>query len=485
MRILLINPPNELETMFGPGKEFIQKYEPLGLLYIGAVVRDAGYEVSVVDAFAENLSLDELKERVLKEYPGIIGITTLTCSGEIVFRLGQWIKENLPETTVVLGNVHASSFAEQYLKNNCCDIVVHGEGEFIFLKIVEHRNQRRNPGDIEGISFVNEQNQVVTTSSQVVVQDLARLPLPARDLVRQDLYNLTEISNQFYIGGKSRIAKTMATSRGCPNRCSFCVVHKNGRFRYNDPIKVVDEMEILEKDYDASYVFIMDPLFIGNRDRTLRICSEIKKRNLKIRWGCDSHVNCMEPEVIRAMDSAGCYEMSLGIESGVQRLLDNVNKEMKVSDVRNAVEIIKKNSDIFVTGLFILGLPGERYEDSIRTIEFSQSLPLDMAQFSILVPYPGSQLFLDLSRRGELDTGIREGGRVVPSVWKRYSGYICFTENEPIWVTKDLKTSQLRELQKKALRGFYLRPVQIAKQIRRVRVGNIWKLVRIGSRAFF
>lgn len=485
MRILLVNPPDELDSVLGVGKEFVQKYEPLGLLYIAAVVREKGCPVSVIDAYAENTGLDGLKKRISSDNPDIIGISTLTCNGANVFSLGRWIKKNMPKTLVVLGNIHASVYARAYLENNCCDIVVHGEGEVPFLKIIDYHGGKCRIGDIPAISWINGHGNVVQTSPAAVVENLPALPLPARDLLDQKLYRLTNISNQSFIPGENRVAKTMITSRGCPNRCIFCTQHHGRGIRFNDAVSVADEMEILEKEYNAAYVYIMDPLFMADKSRVLGICSEIKRRKLRMLWGSDAHVNHITPELVKEMDGAGCYELSLGIESGNQGSLDVLKKGIRISQIIKAVNTIKDNSNISIEGLFILGLPGETYRDSLETIRFAKSLPLDMAQFSILTPYPGSPLFDELAANKELDTGIREDGSIDTSVWRRYASYICFTDIEPIWITGTLSLKELRNLQKRALREFYIRPSQIVRNLKRLRPGNIVNSIKIVIKGFF
>ena len=150
-----------------------------------------------------------------------------------------------------------------------------------------------------------------------------------------------------------------------------------------------------------------------------------------------------------------------------------------------AVNLIKNNSDIRIEGLFILGLPGETYEDSLKTIRLSTTLPIHMAQYSICTPYPGSPLFEELKQSGQFDTGERPDGTVDTSVWKRYSSYIVFTDIEPIWITPTLTYAQVRKLQKKALRAFYLRPSQIALHIKRLRWGNLRNSIKIALDGFF
>ena len=214
MNVLLINPPDEINYVLGIGKEFVQKYEPLGILYIAAVLKGSGYEVSVIDAQAQNINIEALKKLILQRNADIVGFSTFTCNGAVVYALGQWLKYNSPEKLVILGNVHASAYARQYLENKCCDIVVHGDGEYAFLKILESYQNGLLLGKIPGISFLDEKGNYCKTSEGEIIENLAGLPFPARELVNQGLYNLTNVSNQFYFVRKGDVVKTLSTSRG-------------------------------------------------------------------------------------------------------------------------------------------------------------------------------------------------------------------------------------------------------------------------------
>ncbi len=485
MKVLLINPPDNLEYFLGEGKNFVAVFEPLGLLYIAAVCKQRGHDVCVIDAFAEKLSSQEIKNEIATIQPDVIGFTSFVSNGHIIYELGRWIKSEYPNIKVIFGNIHASVYAEAYLRNNCCDIVVHGEGEYTFLDILATLERKLDDfSNIPSISFLKN-GKYMTTSGTVVIEDLSQLPLPDRDAVNQKHYNMPFISNMMYTRKKSGIGKHMFTSRGCPFSCSFCVVHNNNRQRYNSINNTVNEIEILIKNYSADYIFFMDSIFASNKKRVMDICKEIKKRRLNFNWGCEGHVSLIDQELAEEMESAGCYDIAFGIESGVQRLLDKVNKRTRIEMIEKAIKIIKKNTKIKLTGLFILGLPGETYKDALETIDFAKRLPLDMAQFSIFVPYPGSPLFYELKERGEIDVGLRENGALDTSVWLRYSAYISFTSNEPIWVSPELNKDTLKKLQKKALRDFYFRPKQFYAQLKRVHPSQLWTTMQTFFKTFF
>lgn len=464
--------------MLGAGRIFLQPTEPLGLLSIAACARQAGHEVSVIDAFAERLGIDAVLARIAAAAPQVVGIGVLTCQGRAVFELGRRLKQLCPDVLVVLGNLHASVFARAYLHHEAADLVVHGEGEDVMVALLAEAATTRRWERVPSVSYRAPDGEVRATGGPALVPDLSALPRPARDLVPLQLYGRVNVSNRNFVPGANRRMMSLSTSRGCPYGCSFCVVSADRRVRALPVHRVVDDLEHLEKQYGAAFVAIQDPVFALDTRRTQAIASEVRRRGLTVRWACTTHVNAIRPALVEALAAANCYEVSLGFESGVQRHLDAMGKRSTLAGGERAVRILRAHSDIRVEGLFILGLPGETPAETLRTILYACRLPLHMAQFSLLTPYPGSPLYNQLAAAGALDTGLRPGGGVDPDVWLRYSAYPSFGSVDPIWVTPAYTAEELVRMQRFANRAFYLRPGPFVDQLRRLRPSNALAMLR-------
>ena len=186
MKILLINPPDDLEALLGKGATFIPTFEPLGLLYVAAFLQGEGYDVDVIDAYAEHLSPAALKAAITRNPPDVAGFTTFTSNGALVYELGKWLKTTFPDIVVVLGNIHAAVYAEQYLRNGCCDLVVHGKGERHFWMSSAPVNKEAGTSP----AFLRCHASRTGTSHPIRSGGWSRtspeFPSPARDVVKQE-----------------------------------------------------------------------------------------------------------------------------------------------------------------------------------------------------------------------------------------------------------------------------------------------------------
>lgn len=442
MNVLLISPPDRLERVLGKGKVFSPHNEPYGLLYMAAVLEQAGYQVGIYDAALAGHSVDEALEVVLRVKPDLVGISVLTATGVTSYHLGQGIRKRLPHTPIVMGNIHASVFDRLYLVNEACDIVVHGEGEYILRQIVkEMASGHPNLQHIPGISFLSG-GQLIRTAGTGCVEQLDDLPLPARHLVNFRRYT------SFH---SRRSVFTLFTSRSCIFKCKFCVVNQN-RYRMLSVDRVLEEMLFLLKKYPdvGRKFFIADPLFTGSSTRVRELCEAVLKRDLRIEMQCEAHANTVDADLLRLLKRAGLKKISIGFESGNNRILKKIGKKTTIKRLRRVSDLIHR-AGIRQQGLFVLGFPDDTIKTVNQTVEFALSLPLNSAQFSIFCPYPGSAYHDEIMRR---PAGIRDA----LNDWERYTSYPAFGGSSPIYAPPGIPVETLVQLQKSALKRFYFRP---------------------------
>ena len=471
-RVLLINPPQDLKQIMGQAGKFVSRWEPLGLLYMAAVLLDNGFDVQVLDAEADPHDVAGILNVIDAYDPAVVGITCLTPTAPPSVELGQRVREASPDLVVVMGNVHARIFSETLLRLDACDYVVHGDGEFVFLDLLQCLAAGEEATGVAGVSFLRD-NRYVLNPPPPLPRELDVIPPPARHLLNHLEYDAGMINNLTYIRPNGTISKHALGSRGCVFECKFCVVHQERRFRTHSPERIADEVLDLQENYNCGFLFFIDPIFVANKKRVYQICHAMKERGVRIPWGCEGHVRCVDRELLTAMKAAGCVSIAYGIESGSQRILDRIGKGTKLEHVHEAVTLTSEMG-IDTAGLFIIGLPGETRAEMEQTLELTAKLPLDGAQYSMFVPYPGSEDFNELAAAGEIDTGVRPDGSVDFDVWRRYSPYVGYGQlGSAIYVPPEFTFDELFAMQRKALRKFYLRPRQVWQNIKRLRPNNI------------
>ena len=248
----------------------------------------------------------------------------------------------------------------------------------------------------------------------------------------------------------------MVTSRGCPIGCTFCTIHEGKKVRYQAAKRIFSEMVFLKTEYQTTHINFLDPMFLANRARVYELCERLVQGNIGIRWACEAHVNYANKDLFYTMKRAGCETIYFGLESGSNKLLKNIGKKCSVEQGRKAVEFAH-HSGLKPVGFFMLGLPGEDKKLTCTTIDFALSLPLDMAVFSITVPFPGSQLYEELIKHDN-DFDIYN--------WDGYCNTGILGKCIPAWNRENLSYRKLTELQSMAMRRFHLRPRMIWRHIK-------------------
>jgi len=454
MRILLINPPmgNIIATTQPP---FIVaekgSYPPLGLLYIATMIKSkTGHKVKILDCQFERMGYDQIKEEIRKYSPDIVGITLITSMLMDALKLADIVKECATilrrDIIVVGGGPHATIFPDETIGLKNFDYVFSGEAEFSFLSFVNNIHDPGSLRNIPGIVF-KENGTIVKGPPNYFIEDLDSLPIPDRGLLNYEQYkNL--------LAGRG-IMTTSITSRGCPYQCIFCE-RLGKRFRAASAGYVIREIEdCLGLGIDE--IFFHDDTFTIDKKRVMEICRLIEEKKLKFKFSLRSRVNTIDEEMIRALKRAGCRRISFGVESGVQRILDRIKKDITLKQAEDAFSLSKKYG-ITTLADFMIGHPDERVEDIYATLNFAKRLNPDYVQFSITTPYPATELYKEALSRGILEK----------DVWREFSKNPRKDFMPPRW-EQNLDREQLALLLNKCYREFYLKPSFILKMFLRQR----------------
>ena len=463
MNILLLIPPASLDSSYGQLKDFSNPQPSIGLAYIAAVLRDSGFPVSVLDAYVEQLGIDEIVSSIRSRKADLVGISVLTTAADVTAEIVKRLRTELPGVKVVLGNMHASLFSEKLLKNNLADFIVHREGEHTFLNLARALEKGSDVGAIRGISFV-EGDQVVHTTPRPPIEDLDSLPYPAWDLFPMASYK-TDPRTEIILG---QVEMQILATRGCPNQCTFCSSRTErslgSRYRMRNPKNIVDEIEYMCDHFGARVFSFMDLAFPLVKKHAMALFREIIGRGLnrKIAWATECRVKPLDLETLKMMRESGCARINFGIESGCNDILKLLRKNFTTADVENAVRMAR-DAGIEVDGMLMIGLPTETERHIRQTIRFATKLGLRYAIFNIFVPYPGCALFDTLTAEGKIRF----------DKWSDFTSYPTYTGGKPVYIPDELTHERLMGLQKHAMRRFYLRPRFILQEIRRFKPAKI------------
>ncbi len=404
-RVMLIFPPmydiKVLDTMICP---------PMGVAYLAAYIRDM-VEVKIIDCVAEaygrkeavtsevervGLSDREIIKRIRSWAPEMVGLSCIfsnqiACVREISRRLKNEVDRDL---VVVTGGTHPSFLPEKTLQETYVDYIVLGEGELGLSDIIQAHNGGRRLETIDGIAY-RDQGEVVVHRRTSWIEDLDALPLPARDLLPMEKYFEAK-SPMAYHWRKVRNTPIIS-SRGCPNRCPFCSSwrHWGGRFRKRSAENVLSEIRHLKNVYGIEELKWQDDNLTIDRRRASEIFSKMVDYGLDMPWNTPNGVAIwtLDEDMIRLMKQSGCYEMTLAVESGDPESLKRfVCKPFTLEKVREAARIARTHR-ITTVGYFILGFPGETFDQIKRSMRFAMDLRVDYLSPFIYIPLPGSQLW--------------------------------------------------------------------------------------------
>ncbi|MCK5063976.1 MAG: radical SAM protein [Candidatus Fermentibacteraceae bacterium] len=458
-RILLVNPQSAIGVYDRSKIKVAITAAPfVTLASLAGALLEADHEVRIADLMIEKDPVRAYRDTLSSFRPEYVGITFTTPLYREARELAEIAKEIISDVVTMSGGIHATSMPREVLEESQFDIVTIGESERTVVDIcggVEWKN-------IPGIAFGTGIDYTMTTCREMIA-DLDDLPYPAWHLHNLEYYHSPHITSHRNPVGY------METNRGCNHFCTFCSQIVFGHeVRFKSSERVVDEMfRMLEAGFRD--IHIKDDNFTADIERAKEVCRLLIEKNFPAPWALPTGINIkdVDGEFFKLAKEAGCYQVSFGIESGVERILKNVKKYQTPEEIRNAVTLAHE-AGLETVGFFMIGLPGDTVETIRETIKFARSLPLTYAKATMTLPFPSSALFRQIDNEG----------RILSRDWDLYN----FHATTGVWEHENLDWDTIQHYYAVFHRKFYFRPSYIWKRF--------WKDIRMRHllddiRAFF
>lgn len=438
-RVLLIYPPspviNREDRCQQPTKELlvIPPLPPTDLMYLASIAESCGFEAIIRD-YSQGGDFEADLKKFQPNYL-VANIATPTFQSDMMaVKLAKEIVQSI--CTIVKGAPFLTYNTNTIYENPFIDYVIMGEAELTLKDILDGVPNC----DILGICY-RENFQPVKNDKRPFIEDLDILPFPARHLVDNSIYKRPD---------NGKVQAVIKVARGCPFHCFFCLATpvSGAKVRTRSPENIVAELKECVEKYNIKNFLFWSDIFNFNREWTLELCQKIIESGLKITWSSNTRADTMDDEMAKMMYKSGCRLVSIGVESGSQKMLDNIGKKITLDDIRNTVKILKKNK-IKIYNYFVIGLPWETEETVEETIKFAIELDSNFISFYTATPLPGTKYFayamLNKLVEGNLDFR---------------SAYY-----EPVVRSEHLSKERIFELHKQAIKRFYLRPKFILKTL--------------------
>lgn len=465
MKLLLINPP-ETRMIRADNPEFIDEERganpPLGILYVAAAARkNPNWDVQVIDCVGEGLDYDGLRERVRTSQAQLVGITVLTFTVYDVLETIRVVREETPESRIILGGPHAHIYPVETLGWDGVDMVAMGEGEPVIHGLLEAFPDPQAMASIRGLVFSNSSGETLHGGQPGFIPDLDALAYPARDA--------TNIGRYSSVVSEHNPITTMITSRGCPFKCRYCDrPHLGRRFRAHSAGYVLEEMRQCA-EMGIREIFVYDDTFTVNRSRVLEICERKIREGIDLPFDIRTRVDTVDPEMLDALKAAGCARIHYGVEAGTEKIQKVLGKGITLEQAQKAFRMTK-TAGIKSLAYFMIGSPTETREDIRRSMRFALTLDPDFVSITVLTPFPETDIYFRALEEGVIgDDYFRrfaekpfDGFRV--KYWEREldreglfeeleRAYRMFYGRPKFILRETLKVRSLEELKKKAKMG--------------------------------
>lgn len=392
----------------------INPLPPLGLGYLAAIVKKIGIEVLILDSLLEGwakektisrelvrvgLSDEEISKKISDFCPDLVGISCqFSMQYKIYHEMFSLVKKANPGCITVAGGAHATVCPEEILKDNNCDFILQGEAEYSFKELISALQEEGPFHTIDGLGW-KEDGALRINSKSRWIEDLDALPFPDYTCIGLEKYSGLGSSH----GIRHRKSfSPIITSRGCPGRCTFCSANKvwGSSYRVRSVKNVIEEMRILSDIFKVEEIMFEDDNVTANANRAKQLFREMKKEDFGFVWDTPNGVGIwsIDEEMIDLMKESGCIRLNFPVESGSQKVLNEViKKPLKLNRVKELISYCRRIK-LDINMFLIIGMPGETLKDIWQTFKFTAECRVHNPHISIATPYPGTLLFEDCKK---------------------------------------------------------------------------------------
>jgi anaerobic magnesium-protoporphyrin IX monomethyl ester cyclase len=357
-----------------PNKDRRYKTVHLGLAYLAAYAREQHNDLTFKVLDTRVATSKETKQFFSSTFD-LVGITVFSPVYYEVIDIFNRVKKANGNVKVCLGGPYVTTIKEDIFKKTPADFAVYGEGEITFSDLISHLKGNKDLKDINGLIYKDKHGNFVINPPRAHMKDLNQLPLPAYDIFPMERYPLHR----------------MVTSRGCPFGCAWCNSSSiwNKTYRHRDAESMVAEIEYLLEHYGKKIFVFGDNSFNIDLKRVESFCDLLISKNLKILWSISLRADIMTQELAHKMKKAGCYNVSIGIESANNEILSRINKSATIEKITEGIKMMKK-AGIEVMSQFVIGSPYETLETVRQSIEYANNSECDYTNFYTVLPFKGT-----------------------------------------------------------------------------------------------
>jgi anaerobic magnesium-protoporphyrin IX monomethyl ester cyclase len=456
----------------------------VGLLYLGSLLQNFGFKVTLLDCPKEQFTFDDFKTFVQEGDFDVVGFRCYSRDHNYVDHHAAIVKRLKPGTLTLVGGPHPSALPEFVLSSmHSVDFAWKAEAEeglpVLLNLFAEYRMEipEHLLTTIPGLVWHSKKEERLVVNKPGFGVDLDSYK-PNWELLDPETYPGFDTRKAY----STRIWDGffhVSTTRGCPFPCTYCnAPNLSGKkLRHRSVGRVIEELTILKERYGARRFSIIDDEFTLSKKYAKEFCQGMIDSKLNLKWDCPNGVrmDTLYPELLQLMEAAGCDALCVGIESGNERVQKLIKKKVTVETIKQRAAMIANCSKIKITGYFMIGFLDETEEEIRDTIDMAVSLPLVRAAFNIVIPIPGTQIFDEL---------IEKGGLKIEEI-----NWDTLTNDQVAFKRDHVSGKRLMELQREAFLRFYSRPRRLM-QIARETVKNpkvfgaaLGKLKRLASRS--